>query len=329
MSAPEVYALRTYAPGDEVAIQSGFEEVFGVARSLEEWRWKFCRPPAGSRIVLAFDGAGELVCQYAAILVDVVWDGQPMKAAQIVDVFSRRRRGLGPRGGAFQATMERFLADCAAAQKSGGLGFVYGFPGDRHQRAGAATGHYYEPVALERLGVDLLRQEPVPARMRARGWISEGFDAHASDRLWRRSRERYPNATVRDAAWFEWRYERRPAKGYLQIGVRRAGEARAWAILAVEDRSARWVDLVWDGERDSDLAELATAVVALAVRRGAQRVDLWLRGDDRARRVLERQGFTGAPEPVLRLSSIAFDPRVSVPRVLDSFYLTMGDCDHF
>ena len=38
-----------------------------------------------------------------------------MQAAQIVDVFSRRRRGLGPRGGAFQRTMERFLAECAAA----------------------------------------------------------------------------------------------------------------------------------------------------------------------------------------------------------------------
>lgn len=329
MSAPEVYSLRAYRPGDEGAIQRGFAEVFGVARSAGEWRWKFRESPSGSRIVLAFDAAGELVCQYAAITVDVAWAGQPMQAAQIVDVFSRRRRGLGPRGGAFQATMERFLADCAAPPESGGVGFVYGFPGERHQRAGAVTGHYHEPAALERLALDVGEPQPIPARLRARGWICEGYDAHAADRLWRRSRERYPYATVRGAAWFGWRYERRPGERYLQLGVRRAGEARAWAVLAFENGSARWVDLVWDGERDSDLAELAAAVTERAIQRGAPRVELWLRGDEAARQVLLRQGFSSAAEPLLRLSAIAFDSRVSVPRILDSFYLTMGDCDHF
>ena len=41
------------------------------------------------------------------------------------------------------------------------------------------------------------------------------------------------------------------------------------------------------------------------------------------------EGFAQLPEPVLRLSAIAFDPRVTVPQVLASFYLTMGDSDHF
>lgn len=94
MSEPAEYSVRAYAPGDEAAIQRAFSGVFGVERSLAEWRWKFLAPPRGSRILLAFDGAGELVCQYAAIAVDVAV-GAPKRAAQIVDVFSRRRRGLG------------------------------------------------------------------------------------------------------------------------------------------------------------------------------------------------------------------------------------------
>ncbi len=340
MSAPDAYTLRAYRSGDEAAIQRAFAEVFGVERGSAEWRWKFLEPPRGARILLAFDSQGELVCQYAAITVDIVWAGEPMQAAQIVDVFSRRRRGLGPRGGAFQRTMERFLAECAAA---GGVGFVYGFPGERHQRAGAVTGHYFDPAAVERLTRCLPVAPAAAARARwtpARSWISEGFDAHATDRLWQRSRQRYRQATVRDAAWFSWRYERRPGARYVQLGVHRAGETRAWGVvdLATGTAEARWVDLLWDGDRAADLADLAAAVEERTVANvasaaspagDAASVALWVRGDNEARALLLERGYTGAPEPHLRLSAIPFDPRVSVPRVLADFYLTMGDSDHF
>lgn len=328
MSTGDDFTLRAYAPGDESAIQRAFTEVFRTARTLEQWRWKFLEPPRGSRILLAFDRDGELACQYAAITVGAVWGGEAMAVAQIVDVFSRRRRALGPRGGPFQRTMERFLAECAGADGAAPVGFVYGFPGERHQRAGAATGHYYEPAPLERL------QRAAVAggrRFTVRHWISEGFDAHATDRLWLRSRERYPRATVRDSAWFEWRYERRPAGRYLQLGLRRSGEIRAWAVVALGGEVAHWVDLVWDGEQAADLADLAAAVTerSRAHEPRTTAVDLWLRGDRAATQVLLEQGFTSSPEPVLRLSAIAFDPRVTVAQILEGFYLTMGDSDHF
>lgn len=330
MNAPGTYTVRAYAPGDEAAIQRAFTEVFSTERSLAEWRWKFLGPPRGSRILLAFDSAGELVCQYAAIAVDVLWGGVPMGAAQIVDVFSRRRRGLGRRGGAFQLTMEQFLAECAA--RGSGVGFVYGFPGDRHQRAGSVTGHYFAPDTVERLS----RRSPFPAPAgrwsRARSWISEGFDAHATDRLWQRSRHRYARATVRDAAWFRWRYEQRPGGRYLQLGVRRAGEIHAWGVADLSGGATlRWVDLLWDGERSSDLLDLAAELErrAAAQEAGSGAVELWLRGDEAARAALVERGYAALPEPHLRLSAITFAPQVSVPQVLTGFYLTMGDCDHF
>jgi hypothetical protein len=326
MSDGDGFTLRGYAPGDEAAIQRAFAEVFRTERPLAEWCWKFLEPPRGSRILLAFDSDGELACQYAAITADVVWGGEPMLAAQIVDVFSRRRRGLGPRGGAFQRTMERFLAECAG---KGGVGFVYGFPGERHQRAGAVTGRYFEPAAHERLRLVVAPPVARPAWSPRRTWISEGYDAHAADRLWLRSRWRYPNATVRDAAWFQWRYERRPGGRYVQLGVRRGGETRAWGVLAPGAGSAHWVDRVWDGERSADLADLAAAVTERARDAGAGAVELWLRGDREAADVLLDAGFAGSPEPILRLSAIAFEPRVTVPQVLERFYLTMGDSDHF
>lgn len=325
------YLVRAYRPGDEVAIQEVFAEVFGVDRSLAEWRWKFLSPPRGSRILLAFDTDGALVAQYAAVQVDV-WMGDLSRAAQIVDVFARRRRGLGRRGGPFQATMERFLAECAPPVDRGGLSFIFGFPGERHQRAGTATGHYNEPLRVERLSLPLSCAPRTSGRSAFRStWASEGFDAHATDRLWARSRERYRIAAVRDAAWFGWRYERHPAKRYRQIGLRRAGEPRAWGVLALgpPGSPARWVDLVWDGDRAEDLVSLATEVALHARSAGAETVELWLRGDPEARRVLLDLGYASELEPILRLSTITFAERPTVPEVLSDFYLTMGDSDHF
>ena len=328
MSSGDGFALRAYAPGDESAIQRAFAEVFRTERTLAEWRWKFLEPPRGSRILLAFDGEGELACQYAAIAVDVVWGGEPMAAAQIVDVFSRRRRALGPRGGPFQRTMERFLAECAGADGAARVGFVYGFPGERHQRAGAVTGHYYEPAPLERL------QRAAAAgrdRFPVRHWISEGFDAHATDRLWRRSRERYPSRDGARRCLVPVALRTAPGGRYVHLGLRRAGETRAWAVVDLGGEIAHWVDLVWDGERPADLADLAAAVMERSHAHPSRptAVDLWLRGDRAATRVLLEEGFESTPEPVLRLSAIAFDPRVTVPQVLAGFYLTMGDSDHF
>jgi hypothetical protein len=232
--------------------------------------------------------------------------------------------------------MERFLADRATEP---GMGFVYGFPGERHQRAGTVTGHYFDPDAVERLTLALPGSKRSCARRPVRTWISEGYDAHGTDRLWQRCRERYRYSAVRDAAWFLWRYEQRPGGRYLQLGVRRGGEVRAWGVIELDARPGRhrWVDLLWDGTRASDLADLARAIEDRVAARppeggGAAEppaIELWLRGDPEARAVLLAEGYRGAPEPLLRLSAIAFLPQVSVAGVLSSYYLTMGDSDHF
>ncbi|MEO8274908.1 MAG: hypothetical protein ABI639_01740 [Thermoanaerobaculia bacterium] len=331
----ETYFVRDYAAGDEVAIQSAFTRAFGVERSLAEWRWKFRASPLGSRIVLTFDAGGELVCQYAALQVAAVWGGEPVVAAQIVDVFSLRRKSLGPRGGPFLQTLERFLAACAQPD---GVAFVYGFPGERHQRVGTVAGRYFAPVPLERLRCSLVSSNAAVSALAspllrspdlARVWIAEGFDASAADRLWNRCAGRYPFATVRDAGWTRWRYQDHPAARYAQFSVRRGGEPRAWGVLSCVGETARWVDLLWDGERREDLHALAAMMGNRAAARGCSSMEVWVRGDAPALAALRSVGFATEPEPFLHLSAISFDVRIGVPQVLSDFYLTMGDSDHF
>lgn len=314
--------VRSFRAGDELAIQEAFAEVFRAARPLADWRWKFEMPPRGSRIVLGFGEDGRLLCQYAAIALDVAWFGRELVAGQIVDVLSRARGGLGRRNTPFLRTVEAFLE---AQRAPGGLAFIYGFPGERHQRIGEIAGLYNRTEPIERLERAL--DEPAAARsLPVR--FSDGFDATAIDDLWRRARRRYPAAVVRDARWFAWRYAARPRSDYAQVGIHRGGCCRAWGVLAVASPSARWLDLVWDGADPGDLAALAAELGARAREAGAERLELWLRGDEAARGELLARGFVAGPDPERRLSVIVFDPEVELEQVLHRLYLTLGDSDH-
>ena len=320
MSAPSDVAIRSYRPGDEREIQEAFAEVFQKSRPLADWRWKFEQPPRGSRITLAFDPTGRLLCQYAAIALDVVHAGETRLAGQIVDVLSRAGGGLARRGTPFLRTVEAFLADAAAA----GLAFIYGFPGERHQRIGEIAGLYNRTAAIERLTREL---DAAPAAI-PRGALIEGFDAVALDELWARARRRYRAAAARDAAWFAWRYAARPRSEYLQLGVRRGGSCRAWGVLAVEGETARWLDLVWDGDSTADLAVLAAAFGERAREQRAVRLELWLQGDPEAKAALLEGGFTAGIDAERRLSVIVFDREVELDFLLSGLYLTLGDSDH-
>lgn len=315
--------LRPYREGDETEIQAAFAEVFGRRRPFAEWHWKFVEPPQGSRTLLAFDADARLVCQYAAVALDVSWFGERILAGQIVDVLSRGRSALGRRGGPFLRTVKTFLETFGGP---GGFSFIFGFPGERHQRLGALAGIYNETSPIECLRRELPGRSAVAARRALQ--FFEGYDAHALARLWRRAAPRYRAAAVRDERWFAWRYAARPGFDYRQIGLRREGETRAWAVLACDREAARWVDLLWDGEDPRDLIALADELASRALAEGASRLELWLRGDGAARAALLGSGFASGVDPERQLSAIVFDPRTPLDRVFGDFYLTLGDSDH-
>ena len=283
VSDRRVFGLVPMPLGTRPRSSGPFRRSFGTERSLAEWRWKFLEPPRGSRILLAFDGDGELACQYAAITVDVVWGGEPIAGG------ADRRRLLAPparrsvRAGAPSSAPWSSFSPNARRRRSCRGRLRLRIP----RRAPSARRRRHRP--LLRAGARSARlascgRTAGAQLFRSRSWISEGFDAHATDRLWRRSRERYPHATVRDAAWFQWRYERRPGGRYLQLGVRRAGETRAWAVVDSR-RRGRALGRPRLGRRTAGRPRRPGRgrVGARHAHPGrATAVDLWLRGDAEA-----------------------------------------------
>lgn len=321
MTGPEAIEIRAWRPGDEHGILAGFRDAFGVERSLEEWHWSFPPFAGGRSVEVAFDAKGQLIAHYAAIPVGFQQAGRPLLAGQVVDVFTRRKAGLFRRRGLLTRTIESFLARCSGP---GRLELLYGFPSLRAAALGRATEVYPAEAAVLRLRAPVA---PHPARLGWRRRIERGWSRTSLDALWAAAGGRYPLSAVRDADWFLRRFERRPRRDYLQLGVRRAGRTRAWGVLAAGGERARWADLVWDGAAADDLLLLADEMRGLAARAGASEVELWLTGDPLAGAALAGQGWAAEEHPEVRLIARSFVPDLAHHDIVERLYVTLADSD--
>lgn len=309
--------IRPYRPGDEEEINRSFNQVFGLHRTLEEWRRKF---PDPTFTMLAVTADGRVAGQYAAIPVPLQVEGRQILAGTVVDVFTTAttRRGLGA-ARAMLATTEEFFSHFGGASA---LSVLYGFPGTRHFRLGVA-----------RLGYDSMPPEEVPVwrvspRPRRRFFwgveILEDPPRPLWEELWQAASPRYPVAGVRDWMWLERRFP--PAGEYSPFVVLRRGCPVLGGVVCRRDRVLYWAELVWAGERQG-LAAAAEYCRALAWERRCQLVELWLAGDAPAARVLEESGWQVAPHHALRRVARSFDPAVDVATFPGRFLLTLGDTD--
>jgi hypothetical protein len=319
--------MRPYRAGDERPINDGFNEVFGLQRTLEEWRWKFREVGPNSAIMLALEPSGEILAHYSALVVPLRVGNRMMNAGQIVDIYSRRRAREGLAAArVFRDAVRRFVAEFCSAD---GLAVTYGFPGPRH-------------LSLVRLGVashGKAEMTPQPVQLWTRSaalsgslWprheVQVGFDRSALDELWGRASTRYGIGVVRDAAWISRRFVGRPGVEYVHLAARRRGGVHAWAVVRPGAPVTSLAELVWDGESPGALLALDREVGRVARRAGAERVEMWLAGDRLAAEVFSRCGWVPGPHPVgLHMTAYTFDQRLDPGSFPDGFYLTMGDAD--
>ena len=310
---------RHYRAGDEVEINDGFNQVFGLNRPLDEWTWKFPERPEGRWITLAVEPNGRVLAHYGAVAMQVQFGREHVRAGQIVDAYSRSEvRGTR----IFSTCYERFIDSFGTPD---GLPLMFGFPGRYHYEMGLKVLKYV-PIGSVPYWVRGTRWRPS-----LRGWgfeIRHGFSAEAADDLWRRSAERYDVAAVRDSDWLARRYCGRPGVEYTHLSVWRRGRPHARAVARAQEGTLRWAELVWDGRTAGGLVALDRALDRLARRLSCTNLELWLGGDSDAERILERLGWAHRPCPQdLLIVARSFDSRADLKRMQRSFYVTMGDSD--
>ncbi|MGE5235285.1 MAG: GNAT family N-acetyltransferase [Acidobacteriota bacterium] len=308
---------RCFRPGDEAAINEGFNRVFGTDRPLEEWYWKF-PPQAGGRwVFLACAEDGRVLAHYGAQMVRLCVDGLAVRAGHVVDVYSVPEvRGTH----VFTLCYEKFITAFGSPTN---LQMIIGFPGRRHYEMGLKALNYI------RLGeATYWRRSRRPSLPRLGFRAREGFDPVTAEDLWLRAQVRYPVALVRDAERLRQRYTNRPGVKYVHLTVWRRGEPHAWGVAREVEGTLRIADLVWDGREPAALAAVDYAFGRVAGRFGCTKCEMWLRGDPEAEAALARVGWRQERNPLdLLLLAREIDPRVDFDALARRGYFTMGDSD--
>jgi len=320
--------IRPFRPGDERALNRGFNEVFRRDRPLEEWSWKFPAEPDGRFIMVAVL-AGEVVAQYAGLPVRFRIDDAEWTATQIVDVFATRAaRGPLGRRGIWVRTVDQYFD---VFGRSGRAPLLFGFPGRRHRKLGILQLGYdsMDPQPIN----FLVRRCPTPMtggrRLLYRAELGLDWEPRL-DFLWRRVRHQYPVAVVRDARHALRRFAGHPTVRYHRFLIfpRLSSEPVAFAVFRSDKGRLRWADLVWDHRHPGALDLLVHLSGRLAAQTGCEVEELWLNGDAAAQSGLSRHGFEVAPEPDdLVMVARAFDAAVDLVALAEGVYLTLGDSD--
>ncbi len=330
MSSMPSYLTRCYLDGDEEGIIEGFGTTFNEQLSLESWQWKFRYDGAEPTIAVSVSQAGEIVCQYAVMPLEVRAGGKIIKAGQPVDVFCLRRPGTA-RLQIYNRTYQWLESSfCGPGRR---FQLLFGFPNARALRQGQVQmGYPIDPPRVPLLSrtvagrfVSRLRRELRPNS----SLVGHRCSPEEIDALWQRSCHRYPVSVARDGAWVRRRYLSRPGIHYPFLEVRRQGLMSVWAAFRACGPVLKWVDLVWDGHDEADLLQIAEMARRLAIQGGQKEIDLWLMGDGAVQSLLCDAGWTLDHEAPLWFAHRFYDEGVQCASTFsDLFYLTMGVSDH-
>lgn len=268
--------IRSWQPGDETHILELFQTTFGVAMTMEFWKWRYLEHPAGGpQIVLAWDG-DRLAAHYAACQAPLRVNGQARPAALSMTTMTHpdyRGQGL------FERTASALYEQMANA----GTCAVWGFP-NRNSNVPFRRKLGWDAIAdIPVLARDLPETEVFAANpLTEVAQIDASFDTvKALDAAF---------TADRSHAYLAWRIDRNPQNRYIRLVLPGGDGLDGYAILkSYKDTE---FDLVLLAASDAKAyPDLIAGCLAAVQARGGKRLNCWSLPQDEARVALERAGF--------------------------------------
>jgi len=249
-------AIRSYRNGDERALTSLFETVFGRRMSEREWRWKLAPTFKVPNVWLATH-SDQPIFQYAAMRTRFKLDERTHDVMVSVDTMTApafRRRGL----------LTEVAARAYEAWRDAGVAFVIGLPNQQWGSRARALG-WRELFPLQWLARPLRPEAMIARRLGLPGigsvrmvgalWnrfanrrlpprsdveVTQIESAGAEfDVIWHRCRADTPFSAVRDAEWIERRFVSSPARNYQMLVARRRNVPTAWLTYSLNRNEGR------------------------------------------------------------------------------------------
>lgn len=325
--SPMSFVVRRATDADRPLILATLAEYLPDTDPQQRYDWLYLDNPHGRALtwLVLEEATGTVAGMTSFFLRRMVANGTPLRGALGGDGYVRpafRRRGLGQR--MHQASRD----DMTAAQ----IAVMFGTPMPANltplQKVGTTniddTIRYVRPLTAPRLGPlsrvvsPLLRLGVGDARLEPMRELDP-----RTDEVWQRTLPELGIATVRDAAFYTWRFVRSPSQRQVAHVILAGREPIAvCALEEITDGHVRVVDLV------APAAEWGRAISAIvrAVPR-ATALELKLVRADGDARALWRYGFLARGEKPLNIMLPPGSP--SDRRLLDParWFFTWADSD--
>lgn len=327
--------IRSYQPGDEEAILTSFNRVFGevcgegyVDRDMATWRWQFAQNPMGHRISVAVTPEGQVAAHYAALPVAVASSYGDAVFVQGVDSFTHPdfRRGL-KRPGLFVHVAKHCLDGCRERHES-----WYGYPVIAAERIGRRFLSYHRVCVVDYL----CRDASAPSIAVPEGWSTRHVTEldPAVDALEQSLATTKGCALRRSREYLDWRYLRAPDSPYQVHEVRREGELRGLMVLRVQHEVVPGACTIADWvvpEADEDAAAALVAAAHDAARTARrERLMVIFPANSPEHAAMRKLGFEVVPSATYMERPLIIGlthPQMTVEWLADHWWYTLGDTD--
>lgn len=343
--------LRFMNDDDGPGINRLFLSVFGVSRTIDQWRWKYFDNPHGKALVLVAEADGNIVGHYGLIPRCIKYHGEECIAFQEVDVMIQHEYA---RGGLFR---KMGVAVYSEAQHRGAV-FTFGFPNQTSLPVGSrllrwrAIGaiplftlvlkpsrvmarHGKIGEMLQSVGVvaDRLWEAYQSMRQKVRGFSGTSWrvdDSFASEFVPESVSHRSDFCFSRDLDYFRWRYRNTGASSYHTIRTQDKSDHAPFLILAITKSNEAFVMEAESRGDSEEMEKLLFAAVAECLKRGIHTLRAWaLAGSDESR-TYSRFGFLKRDSQLFHVIHSFQSPEYN--RYLwdtSRWYISAGDSDCF
>ena len=351
----KTFELIPYRAGDEREILVLFREAFDRERTLAHWQWQFgANPFAPPQAVLSRDKRTQkLNGQYTVMPMPLNLMGRRVLGAQSLDTMvhpEARKFGI----------FEDSAKECFRRLKAGGFSLVYGFPNRqsfpgfvrklRWSRISYLTSYVYKlsvhstlkkvfKIGVLAAGLDgFYRLKTGFVMGFRRFWLRRYYPSHrfiidiqvpkGYQSLWDAVRSFEILSVWKDAAYFEWRYDRNPTHAFRYFTLQGRG-VDALAVAVTQHGEMTLLEFI---VRDSSVLMaklLLSEIILQAQAEGCHRVNFSGAGLDFFDSAFSSFGRAVDFSHVFCLLNFGGEIGELASLRRDNWTITQGDCDAF
>jgi hypothetical protein len=354
------YIIRRYRDGDEVGINSIYQEEFGRHRDLKIWHWKHKENSAGMATVwVAERSDGEIIGNLSINRVRFQLGEKELMSGQAVDIMVKRKfRRLGKR---------RVVLDLCSEENHSvlwqqGFHFLFGFPIKFFFRLttkllgyslvcdvplmvkplqftpiieGRFGGRHLVGLAkkMDRLFRKILLRRHERENPRVKIFQTDRFDKGV-DEIWQHFASSYkPISVVRDSQYLNWRFADHPNIQYALYVAKRKTKVAGYIVMRVRQEGERRRGYITDilahpDEEKWVIPQLLSTAIVFCLKEEAENVIGWALPHMSLFRKMKRRGFISRDGDI-KLVTRDLSGKISPEFLFNSknWYVSIGDSD--